>query len=167
MKQLSASKEYIAPPKSGSPPQASGTLEEAVEASLQTDPPAKRQKLHHKNSGTARSEEVRGPLGEDLVIPATAFAEQFHRRPEGQFTVSNSSLSTVSARKSKAVLVQRPPDVAEARLDLPIVAEEQPIMEAIMLNPVVVICGETGSGKTTQVPQFLYESGFGSPSSGG
>ncbi|EKM79367.1 hypothetical protein AGABI1DRAFT_74345 [Agaricus bisporus var. burnettii JB137-S8] len=44
---------------------------------------------------------------------------------------------------------------------LPVVTEEQPIMEAIMLNPVVIICGETGSGKTTQVPQFLHEAGFG------
>ena len=40
-------------------------------------------------------------------------------------------------------------------------------MEAILLNNVVIICGETGSGKTTQVPQFLYEAGFGSPGSGG
>jgi ATP-dependent RNA helicase DHX37/DHR1 len=41
--------------------------------------------------------------------------------------------------------------------------EEQPIMEAITNNDVVIICGETGSGKTTQVPQFLYEAGYSSP----
>ena len=33
-------------------------------------------------------------------------------------------------------------------------------MEAINEHPVVIICGETGSGKTTQVPQFLYEAGY-------
>lgn len=33
-------------------------------------------------------------------------------------------------------------------------------MEAISENPIVIICGETGSGKTTQVPQFLYEAGY-------
>lgn len=33
-------------------------------------------------------------------------------------------------------------------------------MEAIAEHPVVVLCGETGSGKTTQVPQFLYEAGY-------
>jgi ATP-dependent RNA helicase DHX37/DHR1 len=61
--------------------------------------------------------------------------------------------------------MKRRPSVDEARQQLPVVAEEQPIMEAILLNPVVVICGETGSGKTTQIPQMLYEAGFGFPGS--
>ena len=39
-------------------------------------------------------------------------------------------------------------------------------METINLHPFVIIAGETGSGKTTQVPQFLYEAGYGHPESG-
>lgn len=61
--------------------------------------------------------------------------------------------------------IDRPADIQAARLGLPVVAEEQRIMEAIHNNSCVVICGETGSGKTTQVPQFLYEAGYGSPDS--
>lgn len=51
-------------------------------------------------------------------------------------------------------------ELQEARLRLPILAEEQVIMEAVRENECVVLCGETGSGKTTQVPQFLYEAGY-------
>ncbi|XP_034728869.1 probable ATP-dependent RNA helicase DHX37 [Etheostoma cragini] len=60
--------------------------------------------------------------------------------------------------------VDRLPEIQEARLKLPVLAEEQVIMEAVRENPCVVICGETGSGKTTQVPQFLYEAGYASGS---
>ena len=56
--------------------------------------------------------------------------------------------------------LDRHADIQEARLKLPILAEEQVVMETINENPVVIICGETGSGKTTQVPQFLYEAGY-------
>lgn len=60
------------------------------------------------------------------------------------------------------VLVERPPDVEEARARLPVVAEEQVIMETISQHQVTVLSGETGSGKTTQLPQFLYEAGYAS-----
>lgn len=68
-------------------------------------------------------------------------------------------------RKAFSASVVRTPAIQEARLKLPVVAEEQKIMEAIHNNNVVVICGATGSGKTTQVPQFLFEAGYGSPGS--
>ena len=48
----------------------------------------------------------------------------------------------------------------EHRNTLPVVYEEAAVIEALKENPVIMICGETGSGKTTQVPQFLYEHGY-------
>ncbi|CAN6468635.1 unnamed protein product [Victoria cruziana] len=64
-------------------------------------------------------------------------------------------------QKSFNVHVVRPADVEKTRVDLPIVMMEQEIMEAISAYSTVIICGETGCGKTTQVPQFLHEAGFG------
>ncbi|KAG0310615.1 putative ATP-dependent RNA helicase DHR1, partial [Linnemannia gamsii] len=63
------------------------------------------------------------------------------------------------------VHVDRDPEIQEMRLKLPVCAEEQHIMEKIIYNDIVIIKGETGSGKTTQVPQFLYEAGYGNPNS--
>ncbi|POS86051.1 hypothetical protein EPUL_002179 [Erysiphe pulchra] len=73
--------------------------------------------------------------------------------------------TTNTTRKSYSVTVTRPPEIQKMRLELPIVAEEQKIMESIFSNNTVVICGATGSGKTTQVPQFLFEAGYGSSES--
>ncbi|KFG86389.1 DEAH-box RNA helicase [Metarhizium anisopliae] len=66
------------------------------------------------------------------------------------------------SRKAFSVTVTRSPEIQEARMKLPVVSEEQRLMEAVHNNDIVVICGATGSGKTTQVPQFLYEAGYGS-----
>ncbi|KAG5557081.1 hypothetical protein RHGRI_007366 [Rhododendron griersonianum] len=51
------------------------------------------------------------------------------------------------------VHVSRKKEVENKRKDLPIVMWEQEIMEAINENSTVIICGKTGCGETTQVPQ--------------
>jgi ATP-dependent RNA helicase DHX37/DHR1 len=144
LKQLNDAKGYVMPPDSSDSP----------ELPRHSPPPTKKRKTSH----LPEMRGPRGPLGEDLVLPATALLKHLQ-------TTASTSLDGV-AKKNKAISVTRPPEVENARLLLPIVTEEQPIMEAILLNPVVIICGETGSGKTTQVPQFLYEAGFGKQGSG-
>ncbi len=43
---------------------------------------------------------------------------------------------------------------------MPISKKEFEIMEKVTENLITIVCGETGSGKSTQLPQFLYEGGF-------
>lgn len=49
----------------------------------------------------------------------------------------------------------------EQREFLPAFAVREEVLRVIRDNQVVVVVGETGSGKTTQLTQFLYEDGYG------
>ncbi|CAJ0599569.1 unnamed protein product [Cylicocyclus nassatus] len=92
---------------------------------------------------TAKQQELRVPPKEVKV--------------EAEEEVSKPALPAV---QRKRVLIARDPNMEAKRAQLPIYSEEVPIMETINDNVVTVICGETGSGKTTQIPQFLYEAGY-------
>ena len=46
------------------------------------------------------------------------------------------------------------------RQELPIFKAEKEIMKAIAAHDTLVLVGETGSGKTTQLPQFLHTAGY-------
>lgn len=52
---------------------------------------------------------------------------------------------------------RRPSRHRAHREGLPIFAYREKILNAIEENQVVVISGETGSGKTTQIPQYIFE----------
>lgn len=79
----------------------------------------------------------------------------------------NEELDQIASNQPHSVNItaNRTEKIAQQRRDLPVLREEQPIMEAINAcdRSCVLIAGETGSGKTTQIPQFLWESGYGHP----
>jgi ATP-dependent RNA helicase DHX37/DHR1 len=145
-----------------------GSEEESDEDSYTSpDEEAKTAKKEKRSAFTAwatqrRNEQVGFIPTNQLSIPQapTNFKP---RAPEQDPLPAELATKTVTdaTRKAFSVNVERSPEIQESRLQLPIVAEEQKIMEAIHNNHVVVVWGATGSGKTTQVPQFLFESGYG------
>ncbi len=73
-------------------------------------------------------------------------------------------LNTLSSRIEKSV-VSRNKRFASIPLlnfpDLPVSAKKDEIASLIQKNQVVIICGETGSGKTTQLPKICLSIGLG------
>lgn len=50
--------------------------------------------------------------------------------------------------------------IEETQKSLPVYPFKQDLIDAIREHQVLIIEGETGSGKTTQIPQFLHHAGF-------
>lgn len=50
--------------------------------------------------------------------------------------------------------------IEEKRKTLPVYEYRQIFLDAVKEHQVMVVVGETGSGKTTQLPQYLYEAGW-------
>ncbi|EUC63235.1 Pre-mRNA-splicing factor ATP-dependent RNA helicase [Rhizoctonia solani AG-3 Rhs1AP] len=48
----------------------------------------------------------------------------------------------------------------QTRKSLPIYAYREQLLEAIEAHQVLIVVAETGSGKTTQLPQYLHEAGY-------
>ncbi|KAJ8752726.1 hypothetical protein K2173_007036 [Erythroxylum novogranatense] len=62
----------------------------------------------------------------------------------------------VDQSKAKSALEK----LQEERKTLPIYPYRDELLQALDVHQVLVIVGETGSGKTTQIPQYLHEAGY-------
>ncbi|CAI0390746.1 unnamed protein product [Linum tenue] len=51
-------------------------------------------------------------------------------------------------------------EIRQQRESLPIASVKERLIEEVKKHDVLIIVGETGSGKTTQIPQFLFSAGF-------
>lgn len=55
---------------------------------------------------------------------------------------------------------QKRMNIKETKMSLPVYPFRDDLIAAIRQNQVLIVEGETGSGKTTQIPQYLHEEGF-------
>ena len=91
-------------------------------------------------------------------------AEKRHQRELEELSETNQYLLTGNnifiPSQNSSIIIERTPQIIEQREKLPIISQEHDIMYSINNSLVTIICGETGSGKSTQIPQFLYEKGY-------
>ncbi|XP_048472944.1 pre-mRNA-splicing factor ATP-dependent RNA helicase DHX16 isoform X2 [Rhincodon typus] len=71
-----------------------------------------------------------------------------------QGTVTKDEKAEMSEAQKQKMTLQ------EVRKSLPVFPYRQDLLAAIAEHQILIIEGETGSGKTTQIPQYLYEEGY-------
>lgn len=65
-----------------------------------------------------------------------------------------------ASRNPNGKSIFRKLSIKDQRQALPIATAEKKLVEEVQKNDTLVVIGETGSGKTTQIPQFLHAGGF-------
>lgn len=103
-------------------------------------------------------------LPECMLRDRVAIARQM-RQMQRRGRRDATALHTLKARAERSAALRK--DRCENPLpvtypaDLPITARKDEIVAAIRNSPVVIVAGETGSGKTTQLPKMCLEAGRG------
>lgn len=75
---------------------------------------------------------------------------------EGDKFEDDMSTESLEESKAKSALEK----LKEERKTLPIYPYRDELLKAVRDHQVLIIVGETGSGKTTQIPQYLHEDGY-------
>ncbi len=82
------------------------------------------------------------------------------KNPDAQQAISRRWRKRLTRRQGKSCCVKRRPEITYPD-NLPVSQKKQDILEAIRDHQVVIVAGETGSGKTTQLPKICMELGRG------
>lgn len=99
--------------------------------------PNERTEINEKESGTN--------LIKDVDKETTSTKSNNERESKQSMKVQQQNVPKIHT-PAVFIPVNRKSEIQAARLKLPVVAEEQVIVEMINENPIVIITGETGSG---------------------
>ena len=120
---------------------------------------AEKAKKQQKEEERALKLEEEERKKQKVYVPSETVKVSTMHRLDADVEVNNPAGDSKGAKHRQ---ILRPEEVEESRFDLPVSGMEFEIIDAVRSNDCTILCGETGSGKSTQVPQFLYETGLSS-----
>ncbi|KAF5383403.1 hypothetical protein D9757_006182 [Collybiopsis confluens] len=104
---------------------------------------------------------IMGVKDEEAEAEAEAERQEKESKEKGEDNYKGDSKFASHLKASSGVSAfSRNRTLKEQREYLPAFACREDLMKVIRENQVIVVVGETGSGKTTQLTQFLYEDGY-------
>ncbi|KAJ4485361.1 pre-mRNA splicing factor [Lentinula aciculospora] len=104
---------------------------------------------------------IMGVKDEEVEAEADAERQEKEAKDKGEESYKGDSKFASHLKSSSSVSAfARSRTLKEQREYLPAFACREDLMKIIRENQVIIVVGETGSGKTTQLTQFLYEDGY-------
>lgn len=90
----------------------------------------------------------------DLILQDEEFIERVKRGDTFEDEIVDERKLQKEAREKARKQIR------EQRRSLPVYEHKHHLLQAVKENQIIIIQGETGCGKTTQIPQYLHEAGY-------
>ncbi|VDN03033.1 unnamed protein product [Thelazia callipaeda] len=113
------------------------------------------QESHSHRSGLSSTARINDPMADlsgQPSIDASGVGQRQKEMPEWLKHVTAGGKATYGKRTNMSL--------KEQRESLPIYALKNALLEAIAAQNILIVIGETGSGKTTQITQYIVEAGY-------
>ena len=135
----------------------------------------KKKKLNPKKSSDSSDSESEETFKKNQKPKKSPKKEKKSKKKLSQSDSSDTEIFKINPEQIKSSIAKKPKQInkftgkeytesyyklLEKRKLLPVWSSKAQILDLVEKNRIVIIQGETGSGKTTQIPQFLLEAGY-------
>ncbi|ORZ33421.1 P-loop containing nucleoside triphosphate hydrolase protein [Catenaria anguillulae PL171] len=138
--------------------------EEALYARYKEDP-KEQQYVGEQDEWERHQLKAAMAAGKDLADEQAGGGEfdfVFDEEEHIDFVLSNTMNEDAKGQEVPVIdpAVAKAMSIQQVRQSLPVFQYRQLLLDALQEHQIIIIVGETGSGKTTQLPQYLHEAGF-------